>query len=468
MFGVVNNEQARSLINKGQVILGGMTKACREWIADLDQSYCSRCLTPGQMITFCRNKATCKYCFGPHRSETHKCSAPGCTHPAGIGRSCPQHNDRECHNCGSPSHFSGHGKCPARGLHKSVDPEDTTKALHDRTTTGVHQSRPHQSRRGGDAVKAHEEKSRPSPIDKEKSRPSPIDKGKGKAPVRRSPDAPPTPRMAEKMLKDLPQTPHSRKHKHQVFTPLAIRPGRRTIYNASPIPYAGKAGPAGAQDLTPEERALVDYSHFNLLCACPRSLMTSGTKCPNFPAYLDMEEEEEDRDLDPYTEEEIANELRVLREDQCPERDTPKQVPSDGADTAMTDLTENAPAASTTDPLFEYMLQGSSANLSAKHQRDIQKTSSGRILIDGVDSQDPAISAQISNNLLQVHGPLCHCKVIQAENISLTFCNNVICRCYHTPGPITGTIHVEGTNLQITKDTATPATHQPLLSASDA
>src|SRR5437588_7823128 len=159
--------------------------------------------------------------------------ATGCTHPAGIGRSYTQHNDRECINCSGKGHFSGHGKCPARGLHKSVDPEDPKVSLHDPTTTGVLQTRPSQSRRGGKAITQYEGQA--TKMAKEKAEKETASKGKG---VDREETAdPPTPRMQAKIDAAL-ETPHHPKPALTVFTCLAIQsPPVMRRRNSSPCPY---------------------------------------------------------------------------------------------------------------------------------------------------------------------------------------------------------------------------------------
>ena len=67
VFGITDTEQAQKVLKEQKVVIGGRTRHCREWVVDLNQLYCVRCLTPGHMNTFCRNAAICKYCFGTHR-----------------------------------------------------------------------------------------------------------------------------------------------------------------------------------------------------------------------------------------------------------------------------------------------------------------------------------------------------------------------------------------------------------------
>ena len=91
----------------------------------------------------------CNYCWGEHESPKHKGPVVGCQ----ITGSCIKHGIRQCYNCEGHSHFAGSPKCPARGINKEVDADDETQILENRTTSGTHQSRPHESRRGMRAIR---------------------------------------------------------------------------------------------------------------------------------------------------------------------------------------------------------------------------------------------------------------------------------------------------------------------------
>ena len=149
IFGVEKNDAATALIRSGRINFAGIQRSCREWTPDLYKAYCERCLSPHHVRGMCMNPPVCKYCWGEHESPKHKCPVVGCQ----ITGSCIKHGIRQCYNCEGHSHFAGAPKCPARGIEKEVDADNETQALENRTTSGTHQNRPHESRRGMRAVR---------------------------------------------------------------------------------------------------------------------------------------------------------------------------------------------------------------------------------------------------------------------------------------------------------------------------
>ena len=97
---------------------------------------------------------------------------------------------------------------------------------------------------------------------------------------------------------------------------------------------------------------------------------------------------------------------------------------------------------------LEAILASSGTELSRIHNRTISITTSGRILVEGLDPDTPEYAEWISQESYRPHGPSCHCKSSPAQNLRRAACPNLFldrCPCYHLPGPLAGVIEVTGT-----------------------
>ena len=117
------------------------------------------------------------------------------------------------------------------------------------------------------------------------------------------------------------------------------------------------------------------------------------------------------------------------------------------------------PGSPPADPELETILTQSSADLSRKHNRTISITTSGRILVEGLDPDTPEYAEWIRNEEYRPHGATCHCKSSPSHNLRRAACPNHFadpCPCYHLPGPLAGIIEVTGSkriNVRTAKST---------------
>ena len=101
------------------------------------------------------------------------------------------------------------------------------------------------------------------------------------------------------------------------------------------------------------------------------------------------------------------------------------------------------------------------ADLTRKHNRTVSITTSGRILVEGIDPDTPEYSNWLRNEDFRPHGPTCHCKSSPPRNLRRAACPNHAldpCPCYHLPGPLAGVIGITGShrlNVRMAKSTDT-------------
>src|SRR5437588_329056 len=184
-----------------------------------------------------------------------------------------------------------------------------------------------------------------------------------------------------------PKPPHHPKPALAVFTLLAIRSSlviRRR--NSSPCPNLPED-----DDYSVYEDDGIDFSHAHDLCKYEPTLKLTGAKCPLFNRFLGFPDNANtEKMLDWRDKEEslkhlvdaaarVSEEIIVISQEMEVDAPPPDVI-----------LTQPSPI----DPIFENMLRSTSQHLSERHQQEIQVTGSRRIIIDGIDSQDPAIQQQ--------------------------------------------------------------------------
>ena len=112
------------------------------------------------------------------------------------------------------------------------------------------------------------------------------------------------------------------------------------------------------------------------------------------------------------------------------------------------------------DALLSEILQQASSDISRLQNRTISVTTSGRILVEGIDPDTPDYNEWTTRTNYRPHGDQCHCKATPTNNVPRTHCpnrNSTFCPCYHLPGPIAGIIEISNTGKITTKPTKKPA-----------
>ena len=114
------------------------------------------------------------------------------------------------------------------------------------------------------------------------------------------------------------------------------------------------------------------------------------------------------------------------------------------------------------DPQLTEIIQQASSEISRQQKRTISITSSGRILIEGIDPDSPNYQEWTTRINYRPHGDLCHCKASPNNNVPRTHCpnrNSEFCPCYHLPGPVAGIIEISNSGKISTRKT-TKSTHR--------
>ena len=111
------------------------------------------------------------------------------------------------------------------------------------------------------------------------------------------------------------------------------------------------------------------------------------------------------------------------------------------------------------DPQLTNILNTAASDLSRSLNKNIYVTTSGRILVEGIDPDTPEYNEWSSGLNYRPHGDTCHCKASPSNNIPRTHCPNRLtddCQCYHLPGPIAGLISITGAETINTYKTTKP------------
>lgn len=283
------------------------------------------------------HRSYCDRCLSPGHHHImcrnrHTCKFCHFHHPSDRHRCsvcdsrgfCPSHDQKVCYNCSSTQHFAGDERCPNRTVHRSIDTEHPRQVLHDPTTSGKHTGRPHPSRRG-----------MPLP-------------GVAAPPRTRNPPPPPS-ITSEELDEAIDALPHSRLRDFDIALDDAIELSERTGRDIDlPIPD--------------DDNDSTDFTdtHWRA-CECDLASM-HHVPCPNTrDAVYDITHDH------PYCRCASANKnLRYRFFERFIDGSTPPGSP---------------PA----DPDLEVILANSSADLSRKHNCTISITTSGRILVEGLD-----------------------------------------------------------------------------------
>ena len=105
------------------------------------------------------------------------------------------------------------------------------------------------------------------------------------------------------------------------------------------------------------------------------------------------------------------------------------------------------------------IIQQASSEISRQQKRIISVTSSGRILVEGIDPDSPEYQEWTTRTNYRPHGDSCHCKATPNNNVPRTHCpnrNSEFCPCYHLPGPVAGIIEISNSGKITTKSTKKP------------
>ena len=366
---------------------------------------------------FCRewfpdaHRSYCDRCLSPGHHlimcrNRHRCKFCHSHHPSDRHRCsscdargfCPSHDLKICFNCTSHQHFAGDEKCPNRTMHRSINTEDLRQILHDPTTSGRYPSRPHPSRRGMLLPSVPATRPRPSP-------------------------------PASITSEDL----------DAAIDAIAIpdtRPGNFDAALAEAIELSERSGEDLLLALPNEDTDSTDYTdtHWRA-CECALDTM-QHVPCPaTRDLAYDITHDH------PYCRCIAADKNRRCR---FFERFIDGSTP---------------PGSPPADPELEAILTRSSEELSRKHDRTISITTSGRILVEGLDPDTPEYVQWIQNEDYRPHGQTCHCKSSPSQNLRRAACPNhhlCPCPCYHLPGPLAGIIEITGSqriNVRTAKST---------------
>ena len=283
-------------------------------------------------------------------------------------------------------------------MHRSIDTEDPRQILHDATTSGRYTARPHPSRRGMPLPSVSSTRPRPSP-------PASI-----------------TSEVLDAAI-DAIAMPDT-------------RPGNFDAALAEAIELSERTGADVLPAFPDEDTDATDYTdtHWRA-CECALDTM-QHVPCP---ATRDLAYD-------------ITHDHPYCR---CAATDKNQRCRFferfiDGS---------TPPGSPPADPELEVILNQSAAELSRKHNRNISITTSGRILVEGLDPDTPEYAQWIHNEDFRPHGPTCHCKSSPAQNLRRAACPNHSldpCPCYHLPGPLAGIIEVTGSqriNVRTAKST---------------
>ena len=372
------------------ITIGGRRATCREWFPDAHRSYCNRCLMPGHHQIMCRNRTVCKFCKLAHLSDRHRCNT---CQARGF---CPAHDEKSCYNCDSTVHFAGDDQCPNRTLHRSIDPEKQRGNLHDPTTSGRYQTRPHPSRFG-------------PPL--------------------------PTANRAELITSEDLDNAIDRISCEEIST---INAAINDAINNDRIPNT---------DLIPDDdTATIDHTDTHWRpCHCDPSTMNL-LACPNtINAIYDISHDHLFCLCPPFRKEERCSFFNRFID----ETSTPHTPP---------------------DPQLTSILKNAAADLTRSLHKQTFVTTSGRILVEGIDPDTPEHNKWASQIDYRPHGNLCHCKASPSHNVPRTHCPNRLstdCPCYHLPGPTASMISITGAEIINTYRTTKPTrqTHRVTKSA---
>ena len=365
---------------------------------------------------FCRewfpdaHRSYCSRCLSPGHHHMmcrnrHRCKFCHFHHPSDRHRCstcdsqgfCPSHDQKVCYNCNSFSHFAGDEKCPDRTVHRSIDTENPGQVLHDPTTSGKHTGRPHPSRRGLPLPLANPPPPRPtSPVIS-------ISSDDLDAAI----DALPESRLRDFDIALNSAIDQSERLGQEIVIPVPDEDTDSTDYTDTHWRACECALDDMSRTPCPATRDLAyDITHDHPYCRCTAT--DKNLRCRFFERFIDGS--------------------------------TPPGSP---------------PA----DPELGAILANSSEELSKKHNRTISITTSGRILVEGLDPDTPEYAEWIHNETYRPHGPTCHCKSSPAQNLRRAACPNHFldtCPCYHLPGPLAGIIEVAGSpriNVRTAKST---------------
>ena len=129
-------------------------------------------------------------------------------------------------------------------------------------------------------------------------------------------------------------------------------------------------------------------------------------------------------------------------------------------------MAESTPA----DPELTTILKAATPAIANEQNKTITVTTSGRILVEGIDPDSPEYNEWSKQIAYRPHGDSCHCKATPCNNVPRTHCpnrNSDFCPCYHLPGPVAGIIEISKSGKINTRTTRKTPTNRIAKSSSN-